>query len=102
MLRKAGLDPQTLVDIMNVFPAPVYQYYGQIIAERKFQPAGFAMRLGLKDVRLILGAADEFAAPMPLAGLIHDHLLAGVARGHGDADWSAVAEVIAQSAGLEN
>jgi 3-hydroxyisobutyrate dehydrogenase-like beta-hydroxyacid dehydrogenase len=69
LLRKAGLDPQTLVDIMNVFPAPVYQYYGQIIAERKFQPAGFAMHLGLKDVRLILGAADDFAAPMPLAGL---------------------------------
>ena len=38
------------------------------------------MALGLKDIRLALAAADTLAAPMPVASLVHDHFLAGVAQ----------------------
>jgi len=58
------------------------------------------MKLGLKDMRLVLAAADAAAAPMPAASLVHDHLLAGVAQGKGDADWSGLAGLIARDAGL--
>jgi 3-hydroxyisobutyrate dehydrogenase-like beta-hydroxyacid dehydrogenase len=85
----------------TLFPAPTYQNYGAIIAQEKYRPAGFRLRLGLKDVRLAIAAAESVACPMPFASMMHDHLLAGVARGLEDSDWSAIAQVIAQNAGLK-
>jgi 3-hydroxyisobutyrate dehydrogenase-like beta-hydroxyacid dehydrogenase len=58
------------------------------------------MSLGLKDIRLTLAAADATAVPMPVASLVRDHLLAGVAQGKGDSDWSALAWLCAKDAGL--
>ena len=52
------------------------------MADEQFAPAGSALKLGLKDVRLVLETAQECAAPMPLASMIRDHLLAaGAQRG---------------------
>ena len=67
-LRKAGVPPHAFLEVMStLFGSPVYANYGRLVADEKFEPAGFALRLGLKDVRLLLETADEFAAPMPLA-----------------------------------
>jgi len=52
-------------------------------------------------LRLALAAAEEQAVPMPLAGIIRDHFLQGIALGYGDQDWAAIARVIAANAGLE-
>jgi 3-hydroxyisobutyrate dehydrogenase-like beta-hydroxyacid dehydrogenase len=57
--------------------------------------------LGLKDVRLVLEAAEEFAAPMPLASLLRDHFLSAMAHGQADQDWSSVVRVAARNAGVE-
>ena len=102
LMRKSGVDPAQFLEIVNgsLFKSPVYDIYGRIIAEEKYQPAGFKMRLGLKDVRLILAAGEGANAPLPLASLIHDHLVSGLARGYGEIDWSAVAKVAAADAGL--
>ncbi len=101
-LRKAGIAPTTFLDIMNaLFASPVYANYGRLMVEEKFEPAGFALRLGLKDVRLLLATADECAAPMPVASAIHDRLLSGLAQGQGDMDWASLARIAARSAGLE-
>jgi 3-hydroxyisobutyrate dehydrogenase-like beta-hydroxyacid dehydrogenase len=101
LLRKSGVAPHLFLDVMNaLFGSPVYANYGRIAADEQFQPAGFALKLGLKDARLVLQAADEAAAPLPLASLIHDRLLAGLAQGQGEMDWSSIARVIARSAGL--
>ena len=100
-LRKAGVQPHTFLEIMSaLFNSPVYSGYGRAVADGKFEPAGFALRLGLKDVRLVLQAAEEVAAPMPLASLIHDHMVAAMAHGQADQDWSSVARVAARNAGL--
>ena len=100
-LRKAGVAPQSFLEIMNALIAsPVVANYGRIIAQEEFEPAGFALNLGLKDVRLVLAAAEECAAPMPLASLVHDHLLSALAQGQGEMDWSSVALVVARNAGL--
>jgi 3-hydroxyisobutyrate dehydrogenase-like beta-hydroxyacid dehydrogenase len=32
----------------SLFAAPAYKTYSQLILERRFEPAGFALRLGLK------------------------------------------------------
>jgi len=100
-LRKAGVAPQSFLEIMNaLFGSQVMANYGRIIAQEKFVPAGFALKLGLKDLRLVLAAAEECAAPMPLASLVHDHLLSALAQGQGELDWSSMTQVIARNAGL--
>ena len=103
LLRKSSVDPARLLEIVNggLFQSPVYENYGRLMIEQRFEPAGFALRLGLKDVRLVLRAADAVAAPLPIASLIRDRLLGALARGQGELDWSSLARVAAESAGLE-
>src|SRR5260370_160348 len=101
-LRKADVGPHTFLDVMStLFGSPVYANYGRLIADEKFEPAGFALRLGLKDTRLVLEAAEEYAAPMPLASLIRDNFLSAMAHGQADQDWSSVTRVAARNAGLK-
>lgn len=102
LVRKSGIEAREFLQIANsaLFNSPLYANYGEKIADEAFEPAGFKLRLGLKDVRLALEAAEEAAVPMPLAGIVRDHFLSGMAHGRGEMDWSAVAEVIAQNAGL--
>ena len=102
-LRKAGVDPEAFLEIMTaLFGSQVIAAYGRIIAQEQFTPAGFALPLGLKDVRLMLAAAEECAAPMPLASLVHDHLLSALAQGQKDLDWSSMTQVLARNAGLKS
>ena len=102
LARKSGVEPAKFLEVLNgsFFQSPIYENYGKIIIEEKFSPPGFALRLGLKDVRLVLAAADEVAVPMPVATVIRDHYLSAVARGWGDLDWAALAKVVAEDAGL--
>jgi 3-hydroxyisobutyrate dehydrogenase-like beta-hydroxyacid dehydrogenase len=101
-IRKAGIDHHRFLEVINeLFGSPVYKNYGHIVADEKFDPAAFTLKLGLKDIRLVIETADELAAPMPLASLIRDHLLSGVAHGQADLDWSSLTRVAARNAGLE-
>jgi len=101
LVRKAGMPAAQFLDIVNkVFKSPVYENYGGQIAAERFSPPGFKMRLGLKDMRLVLAAADASETPMPLASLLHDRMLSAAARGMGDLDWSALGRLAAQDAGL--
>jgi 3-hydroxyisobutyrate dehydrogenase-like beta-hydroxyacid dehydrogenase len=101
--RKYGLEADKMLDVYtnSLFAAPVYKTYGTIIAQQKWEPAGFRLRLGLKDVRLALAAADSEAVPMPVASFIHDSFLSAVARGMGEQDWAALAKLASERAGLK-
>ena len=102
LVRKAGVDPQRYLEVLTgtLFSAPVFKTYGGLIADEKYEPAGFKMSLGLKDIRLALAAAETLAAPLPVASLVRDHFLAGIAQGRGDSDWSYLAGLSAKNAGL--
>jgi 3-hydroxyisobutyrate dehydrogenase-like beta-hydroxyacid dehydrogenase len=101
-MRKAGIDHYLFLEVMNeLFQSPVYKNYGATIAAEKFEPAGFTLKLGLKDVRLILEAAESLAAPMPFASIVRDHLVSAMAHGQESLDWSSVSHVLARNAGLE-
>lgn len=101
LARKSGIEPLKYLEVLNtLYQSPVYETYGRIIAEERFEPAGFKMLLGLKDVRLVLAAGEAAAVPMPLASLIRDHMISGIARGMGEIDWSAIGRVVAEDAGL--
>ncbi len=100
-LRKAAVGPGIFLDVIDsLMASPVYTGYGRAIARDEFEPAGFALRLGLKDIRLALTMAEECVAPMPIASLVRDHFLDALAHGQGDLDWSSVARVPARNAGL--
>ena len=103
LTRKYSIDPHEFVDFLTstLFSAPVYKTYGGMIADQRYHPAGFKMRLGLKDVRLVLAAAEAVDAPMPVASIVRDHLLAALGRGMEDLDWSATAKLAAENAGLK-
>jgi 3-hydroxyisobutyrate dehydrogenase-like beta-hydroxyacid dehydrogenase len=102
LVGKAGLDQHEYLEFLTstLFTAPVYKTYGGLIAERKYQPVGFAAPLGLKDVRLALAAGEQFRVPLPLASLIRDRFLTLLARGGESLDWVAISRVAAEEAGL--
>ena len=100
-LRKANVPPQAFLDAMvELFGSALYANYGKIIMEERFDPAGFALKLGLKDANLVLDNARECAAPMPMASLVRDRLLSAFAQGWGELDWTSVSRVSAREAGL--
>lgn len=102
LVAKAGIDRRRYFDFLTstLFTGPIFENYGGLIAEQKFEPAGFAASLGEKDIRLALAAAEMLRVPMPLASLVHDRLLTLIARGGGDLDWSAVGKLAADDAGV--
>ena len=102
LVAKAGIDQHQYLEVMTstLFDAPVYRNYGAMIANGRFEPAGFAAPLGQKDIRLALAAAEDLRVPMPLASLLRDRFLTLVARGGEHLDWSAIGKLPAMDAGL--
>lgn len=87
-----GIEPRDLFELIgqSLFPGPVYQGYGRLIADARFEPAGFKARLGLKDVRLALAAAEAVTTPMPVGSLVRDSMLEALARGEGEKEFGVV------------
>jgi len=102
LVRAHGVTAGELLEVLTntLFAAPVYRTYGRIIAEQRYQPAGFRMELGLKDVRLALAAGEAAKVPLPFASVLRDHFLEAIAAGKTEDDWAALAEIAAGHAGL--
>ncbi len=102
LAEKGGVDRQTLLEVLTgtLFGAPVYHIYGEILLEDRFRPAGFAAPLGLKDMTLADTAATSLGAPMPLLGIVRDHLRSVIATEGPDIDWAGIALAIRKSAKL--
>jgi 3-hydroxyisobutyrate dehydrogenase-like beta-hydroxyacid dehydrogenase len=102
LVSKGGIEPGSFVDLLTstLFPAPAYRTYGALIAESRFQPAGFAAPLGHKDVRLLLAVAESLRVPMPIGSLLNDRFLRLLAQGGESLDWSAISQLAAADAGL--
>ncbi len=85
----------------QVLPNLAVREYAERIAERRYGEAGATLTTGLKDLELILAEAGRVNAPMPLAALVRDHILTGLARGQHDLDWCVSAEANRLAAGLD-
>ena len=70
----------------KLFASPRYEAYGARIAGGDYEPAGFALEHGLKDIRYALRAADAVNFPAPLVSLLRDRLLTAANRGWGRSD----------------
>src|SRR5262249_35473776 len=100
--RKAGVDPaQFLEGFSAVFKGgPILEGYARTVAEARFEAAGFALGLGLKDIKLVLEAGEVNGAPMPIASVVREQMIAAIAHGDGKRDWSVIARQSAKRAGL--
>jgi 3-hydroxyisobutyrate dehydrogenase-like beta-hydroxyacid dehydrogenase len=100
--EKGGVPAKKLEVLTGtLFDTPVYRNYGAAILDKKYRPAGFAAPLGLKDMRLVGQSAEMLRVPMPLLGIVRDHLLQAIAQQGEDVDWSAIGGSVAKNAGLE-
>jgi 3-hydroxyisobutyrate dehydrogenase-like beta-hydroxyacid dehydrogenase len=102
LLQKGGIGGRLAFDVLtsSLFDSRVHKSYGGKIIEGRFSPAGMAVPLATKDLRLALAEAEHTAVPMPAASLVHDRLVAMAARGWSDLDWSALGLLAKAEAGL--
>jgi 3-hydroxyisobutyrate dehydrogenase-like beta-hydroxyacid dehydrogenase len=101
LISNHGIDVHGFHDLITntIFPGPVYQGYGKMIADARYEPAAFKARLGLKDVRLALAAGDAVNTPLPVASLLRDNLIDVLAHGDGDLDFAVLGKIAARRAG---
>lgn len=101
--EKHGVPRKLAAEVLTTTPlmANAYKGYGAAIADGKFSPAGFGLRLGHKDARLVLEAAGRLNVPMPVANLVRDRYATSINKGRGALDWSALAIEVFNAAGLD-
>jgi 3-hydroxyisobutyrate dehydrogenase-like beta-hydroxyacid dehydrogenase len=101
--EKNGVDRSSMAALFGetLFACPVYRNYGNVIAQKRYEPAGFRLALGHKDVRLVYQSGEASQVPLPLASLLRDRLLRLRAQGYDDIDWSGLALAASHDAGLE-
>ena len=71
-----------------------------MIAQARYEPVAFPLSLVLKDLGLVLLAAEHAAVPMPFANVIRDQLSSAIARGYQNLDETALSRIAAENAGL--
>ncbi|HVN89354.1 MAG TPA: NAD(P)-dependent oxidoreductase [Candidatus Binataceae bacterium] len=103
MAEKCGVDRNQVAAMLTktLFASPVYQRYGEMVAAKRHTPAGFKLPLGLKDAELVLKTAGDARVPMPLAGMIRERIIAGLAKGRDEMDWSALALGVLDEAAIK-
>jgi 3-hydroxyisobutyrate dehydrogenase-like beta-hydroxyacid dehydrogenase len=103
LIGKGDIDQRQYFEFLTttLFNAPVYKTYGNLMIEKKFHPAGFVAPLALKDVRLVLQAAESLRVALPLGDIVRNRLLTLLANGGESLDWSAISQIAARDAGLK-
>ena len=100
---KAGLDPARMIEVLNAGTganSATRDKWPRAVLPRTFD-FGFSAQLSLKDTRLALAEAQAMGVPLPtgerLAALL-DRTLATYGE---DADFTAMAKIVEQDAGLD-
>lgn len=83
------------------FAAPALKEYAEKARKRDFKEnVGFAMSAGLKDVRLMLAAAERSGVGFDIGKIIERKMLVALDGDLAKADWSAICEVTRRESGL--
>jgi 2-hydroxy-3-oxopropionate reductase len=99
---KAGVDPALVRGaLLGGFAASrVLEVHGDRILNENFKP-GFRAQLYAKDMRIVGHTLAEHDVPAPVAAAVQQLVYAMVARGDGEMDYSALATVLFDLAGLD-
>jgi 3-hydroxyisobutyrate dehydrogenase-like beta-hydroxyacid dehydrogenase len=100
---KAGLNPSQMCDIINSGSgrnSATQDKFPRSVIPRSFD-FGFATGLSYKDVRLCLQEADELGVPMVAGAAVMQMLAVTKARFGADSDFTSIARVVEEWAGVE-
>jgi len=102
MAEKNGVSREAVHELFSetLFACPIYRNYGRMIARHEYDPPGFFLPLGLKDVQLFEDTGYDSRVPTPLASLIRGQMLAALAHGGEESDWTSIAREVSAAAGL--
>ena len=103
LARKAGVDPAKVRQaLLGGFAASrVLEVHGERILTRNYVP-GFRASLYAKDYRNVAAALESHGVPAPVSQAVRELLDALVAHGRGEADYSALATVLFERAGMDS
>lgn len=100
---KSGLDPAQMLDIINAGSgrnSATQDKFPRAVLPRTFD-FGFATGLSYKDVRLCIDEADRLGVPMVAGSTIQQMLGITMARFGADSDFTSIARVVEEWAGIE-
>jgi 2-hydroxy-3-oxopropionate reductase len=103
LARKSGVDPARVRDaLLGGFAASrVLEVHGERILKENYTP-GFRSRLYAKDMRIAARTLAENATPAPVSAVVQELVHGLIARGRGDLDYSALATVLFDLAGISH
>ncbi|MGA8297256.1 MAG: NAD(P)-dependent oxidoreductase [Acidimicrobiales bacterium] len=101
LAEKAGVTRHDFLAFLNdsVMGSTFSRYKTPQLVNLEFAPT-FTTRFLLKDFDLGLAVARALEVPMPVVGLVHQLVQAGVGEGLGDRDFAALLEIEARAAGI--
>jgi 3-hydroxyisobutyrate dehydrogenase-like beta-hydroxyacid dehydrogenase len=100
---KAGLDARVLIDIINASSgrnSATQDKFPRAILPRTFD-FGFATGLSYKDVRLCVEEAEAMGVPMVVGGAVREMLAVTRARFGAGSDFTFIAKLLEEWAGVE-
>jgi len=103
LARKAGVDAAKVRQaLLGGFAASrVLEVHGERILNSNYKP-GFRAALYGKDMRIAARTLAETNTPAPVSSVVQELVAAMLARGKGEMDYSALATVLFELAGLDN
>lgn len=88
--ERIGVDPRAFLDAIDgPVGSPYAQMKGPMMIERDFTTS-FPLKLALKDLELVLAAAERHDVRMPVASAAAGSFKRALEQGHGEEDMSAV------------
>lgn len=101
LARKAGVDPALVREALlgGFATSRVLEVHGERILNGNYTP-GFRAELYAKDMRIVGQALAEHQTPAPVSTAVQQLVTAMVAGGKGEMDYSALATVVFEMAGL--
>ena len=100
---KAGLDAKVLIDIINASSgrnSATQDKFPRAVLPRTFD-FGFGTGLSYKDVRLCVEEAEALGVPMVVGAAVREMLVITKARFGADSDFTFIAKVLEEWAGVE-
>ncbi len=100
--ERCGVDLKYLQQFFQMsFSHPAMKMYAEKARTRDFlDDVGFSMRGGLKDIRLMLSAADRAGVAFEIGRIIERKMLSALSGDLAEADWCATIEVTRRESGL--
>jgi 3-hydroxyisobutyrate dehydrogenase-like beta-hydroxyacid dehydrogenase len=103
MAVKSGVDPQVMIDIINTSSgrnSATQDKFPRAILPGTFD-FGFTTGLSYKDVRLCIEEAEAMGIPMVAGSAVRQMLAVTKARFGADSDFTHIAKVLEEWAGIE-